>query len=76
MKFPKIFQMIKPNIDTKGRIVRASMALMLLGLALYGYVTSWSFWIFIPVALGGILAGYEAARGWCVVRACGIKTRF
>jgi hypothetical protein len=24
----------------------------------------------------GIFSFFEAARGWCIVRACGIKTKF
>ncbi len=67
----KLFQ---PNISKTGRLIRAVLGLMLLGaavvlhrvhgLASVGFVVSGAFCLF------------EALRGWCVARACGVKTRW
>jgi len=35
----------------------------------------YSLWGLILVA-AGLFALFEAIRGWCLVRACGIKTKF
>jgi hypothetical protein len=61
------------NIDRGGRIVRAvwGVALIIAGVLVAGR-SGWG--CFFLVAFG-VFALYEAARGWCVMRACGIKTR-
>jgi uncharacterized membrane protein YedE/YeeE len=35
--------------------------------------STWAFWLLM---LAGLFALFEAVRGWCIVRACGIKTRW
>jgi len=35
----------------------------------------YSLWGLVFVA-GGLFAIFESIRGWCLVRACGIKTKF
>jgi uncharacterized membrane protein len=64
----------RPNISRAGRWLRG-----VLGLAcIAGGIIAWSA---SPWA-GGLLVGFgvfgaaEAVRGWCLLRACGIKTRF
>jgi hypothetical protein len=62
-----------PNIDNKGRIFRALIAVLL-------FVGAWltlrvSLWLCILLAANGVFAVFEALRGWCALRACGIKTR-
>ncbi|MCX6876743.1 MAG: DUF2892 domain-containing protein [Verrucomicrobia bacterium] len=58
------------NIDQRGRVVRGLLGVALL-LAAYGCQ---------PVWLSGMLTGagvfglFEALRGWCLLRACGVKT--
>jgi hypothetical protein len=61
------------NIDRRGRIVRAvwGAGLIVAGLLLWER----SAWICIALLAFGVFALYEAGRGWCVMRACGIKTR-
>ena len=66
-------QFWKPNITKPGRTARLILGLGLLvgaGLAFF-----WNLW----AALGGLTVAifvlFEAARGWCLFRACGIKTR-
>jgi hypothetical protein len=60
-----------PNIEIPGRIARG----------LCGTVSLAAAWVCRDHALGGpalALAGifmiFEAARGWCLARACGLKT--
>jgi hypothetical protein len=61
------------NIDRRGRIVRAvwGATLILAGLLLWQR----SRWACLTLVVFGVFALYEAGRGWCVMRACGIKTR-
>ena len=61
------------NIDRRGRLVRAAWGLALIvGGLLFSAQGKWL--CFALVAAGGF-ALYEAARGWCLMRACGIKTK-
>jgi len=64
----------KPNIARFGRALRAvAGALLLLGGIALGLWVLW--WLGVIVALAGVFALFEAARGWCFLRACGLKTR-
>ena len=67
----KLFQ---PNIGRPGRIIRALIGLTLLGLAVAAW--RWHWLASAGLAAGGGLCLFEAARGWCVARACGVKTRW
>jgi hypothetical protein len=62
-----------PNIGTLGRIVRGTCGLALLigGMFACGY----AWWASVALLLSGGFVLYEAARGWCVMRACGIRTK-
>jgi hypothetical protein len=64
---------LAPNITRLGRIVRAvwGLALSIAGVLLWARST----WICFVLVASGAFALYEAARGWCVMRACGIKTK-
>jgi hypothetical protein len=61
------------NIDRSGRIARVIFG----GLLVLGGIAAlfWSIWAGIGLIAGGAFSLFEAFRGWCVVRACGIKTR-
>ncbi|HEX3856737.1 MAG TPA: DUF2892 domain-containing protein [Verrucomicrobiae bacterium] len=63
----------KPNIGSCGRLVRGGIAALLFiaGGALFIYVW-WLGLVFIGI---GIFTLFEALRGWCVARACGVKTK-
>ena len=61
------------NLSNTGRIVRALGALALLIGAGFGFFAS--VWLGTGLAIGGVFVLFEALRGWCVMRACGIKTR-
>ena len=61
------------NIDNKGRIIRGLGALALLVGAGFGF--SVSVWLGIALMALGVFVAFEALRGWCALRACGIKTK-
>jgi Protein of unknown function (DUF2892) len=61
------------NISNTGRLVRALGALVLLIGAGFGFFAS--AWLGAVLAVSGGFVLFEAVRGWCVLRACGIKTR-
>jgi hypothetical protein len=63
-----------PNLDGKGRLARCVMGLALLAGAAFSL--SESVWLAALLAAAGVFGLFEAARGWCLARACGIKTKF
>ena len=62
------------NIDHKGRLIRGLGALALLMGAGFGFAIS--LWLGIALLASGLFVAFEAMRGWCFLRACGIKTKF
>jgi hypothetical protein len=69
-----------PNIDQKGRKIRAIAGglCFLVSLILFFVLRLESFAITIIImvlAVSSLLMLFEAATGWCLLRACGIKTR-
>jgi hypothetical protein len=62
-----------PNLSNTGRLVRGLGALALLIGAGFGFFVS--VWLGVALAVAGLFGLFEAVRGWCVMRACGIKTR-
>ncbi len=63
-----------PNIGTTGRILRGLVALGLFAGAWFAFGAA--AWLGIVLAACGGFVLFEAVRGWCWVRACGIKTKF
>jgi hypothetical protein len=61
------------NIDRSGRIARGVIGALCLaaGIIIAG---DYSLWGLVPV-VAGLFAIIESISGWCVVRACGIKTK-
>jgi hypothetical protein len=60
-----------PNIGTSGRIARGLCGVLCLAGAYFLREQT------IPMVLligSGLFTLFEAARGWCVARACGLKT--
>lgn len=62
-----------PNIVAKGRWVRGLMGIALLVGAAFSF--GQSAWLGIILAAAGLFGLFEAVRGWCFARACGIKTK-
>lgn len=65
---------LRRNIQRKGRILRGVLGALLLGGGFFALMKVW--WLGLILLAAGGFALFEAVRGWCVVRACGIKTRF
>lgn len=63
----------RPNLDPKGRRVRGWLGVALLLGAVGALAVHWLPALVLAVAGGFTL--FEARRGWCALRACGIKTR-
>lgn len=63
-----------PNIDRTGRIIRAALG----GLCLLGGIALcfWNVWAGVTLIGSGSFMLFEAFRGWCVMRACGVKTKY
>lgn len=62
------------NLDFRGRLVRGVIGALLL---IAGIVVADFHLEACLVLVGvGLFAMFEALRGWCLVRACGVRTRF
>ena len=61
------------NIDGKGRAVRGAMAAGLFIGA--GFAFRVSSLLGVVLVLAAVFALFESLRGWCALRACGIKTK-
>ena len=61
------------NIDNKGRVARGVMAAGLFIAAAFAFRVSSVLGVVLGVS--AVFTLFEALRGWCAVRACGIKTR-
>ena len=66
-------QFFRPNIQRNGRIARGVIGTLCLiaGIILVDFVL----WLGLIFVVAGLFAIYEALRGWCLARACGIKTK-
>jgi hypothetical protein len=63
-----------PNIEKKGRLLRGlGAAALILGGVL---ALQCSLILSLVLLAGGAFVLFEALRGWCAFRACGIKTKF
>jgi hypothetical protein len=63
----------RPNIESPGRLLRGTLAVLLLAAAAWAIRSNAILAIFLLI--GGLFCAYEAARGWCIARACGLRTR-
>ncbi|MCW5557499.1 MAG: hypothetical protein KIT22_06690 [Verrucomicrobiae bacterium] len=64
-----------PNIRAKGRVLRGMIALALFAGTGFAFAFAFSPWLVALLAASGAFTAFEACRSWCVLRACGIKTR-
>lgn len=62
-----------PNISNKGRLFRGFGALIFFIGAWFAFEVS--IWMGVGLVACGGFSLFEALRGWCALRACGIKTR-
>jgi len=63
----------QPNLDRRGRWMRAGLGVLLCGGGVWAGLHIWWFGGLLILSGGFVL--FEAVRGWCVMRACGIRTR-
>ena len=62
-----------PNLETRGRLVRgAGGAIFVAG---GGVLCGVNLLLAVILIISGGFMLFEAVRGWCVMRACGIKTK-
>ena len=63
----------RPNLKRQGRIARGVIGTVCL---IAGIITvDFVLWLGLIFVDAGLFAIYEALSGWCVARACGIKTK-
>ncbi len=65
---------MKQNIDSKGRATRGGIGVLCLLAA--GCLAPVNGIFAVIFAVAGLFCLYEARKGWCALRACGIKTPF
>jgi len=68
-------EFLAPNLSRTGRLLRAAWGVLLAGAGFWAALAG-HLWIGGFAVVAGGFALFEAARGWCIVRACGIKTRY
>ena len=63
-----------PNLGYRGRMARGVIGALCLvaGIIVAGDYSLWG----LVLVVAGLFAIFESIRGWCLVRACGIKTKF
>jgi len=68
-----VSRFFQPNIKRQGRIARGVIGSLCLiaGIILVDFLL----WLGLIFVVAGLFAIYEAVRGWCLARACGIKTK-
>ena len=66
-------KLFTPNIEPDGRRIRGIAAIILF----IGAAISFKVYVLMGIVMAGSGAFllFEALRGWCAFRACGIKTR-
>ena len=64
---------MSPNIGNAGRLMRGLMALALAAAGILATPLPW--WARTLLFISAGFVAFEALRGWCVLRACGIKTK-
>lgn len=61
------------NISFQGRIARGITGTIIL---IAGIISAdFTLWAAIPLVVIGLFCIFEAVRGWCFLRACGIRTK-
>jgi hypothetical protein len=68
-----VSQFFRPNLKRTGRIARGVTGTLCLiaGIVVVDYVL----WLGLIFVVAGLFAIYEALSGWCLARACGVKTK-
>jgi hypothetical protein len=69
-----VSRFFQPNLNHRGRMARGVIGALCLiaGIVIVDYLL----WLGLLFVMAGLFAIFESLRGWCLVRACGFKTRF
>jgi hypothetical protein len=69
-----VSRFFKPNLNFRGRMARGVIGTLCLiaGIVLVDY----RLWLGLIFVVAGLFAMIEAVARWCVVRACGVRTKF
>jgi hypothetical protein len=62
-----------PNIERKGRLIRGLGGILLLTGGIIALFFVW--WLGLVLLASAAFVLFEALRGWCFMRACGLSTR-
>lgn len=62
------------NIGYRGRMARGVIGALCLITGII--VVDYALWLGLIFVVAGLFAIFESLRGWCLVRACGVRTRF
>lgn len=66
-------QFFRPNLKRQGRIARGVIGCLCL---IAGIITvDYLLWLGLILIVAGLFAIGEALSGWCVARACGLRTK-
>jgi len=68
-----VSRFFQPNIGSRGRRVRGGIAVLLFIVG--GVIACDVLWLGLVFVGIGVFTLFEAVRGWCFARACGIKTK-
>ena len=68
-----VSRFFQPNISHRGRLARGVIGALCLiaGIVVAGDISLWG----LVLVSAGLFAIFEAVTRWCVVRACGLKTK-
>jgi hypothetical protein len=68
-----VSRFFQPNLKRQGRIARGVIGTLCLiaGIVVAGDISPWG----LILVVAGLFAIYEAVSGWCIARACGLKTK-
>ena len=65
----------KPNLERTGRLIRTISGGAFLAAAAWVASTG-AVWLALILAGSGAFMLYEGLRGWCIMRACGVRTKW
>ena len=61
------------NISHRGRLARGVIGALCLIAGII--VVDYQLWLGLVFVAAGLFAIFESLRGWCLVRACGLRTK-
>jgi hypothetical protein len=68
-----VSRFFRPNISHRGRIARGVIGTLCLIAGII--IVDYALWLGLIFVVAGLFAIFESIRGWCLVRACGIRTK-